>query len=269
MLVVGTIGTAITLGARWLTGALPWAGLVIGAALLVAGLAVLSGRSLHLPLPVVAPRRAAGGLAGDLLFGVGYGTASLSCTLPIFLAATGTALTGSLAGSALSFLAYAAGMGTVLTALAVAAALSRSGLALGLRRLLPYVGRASGALLVLAGAYVVYYWAFFLLPGSETRTGGREVIDEGQKLASRLAGWLGGSTGQAVAEAVLAAVALLLLWLGGRRLLAASGRRARWEGRGACDAATDHERLTSCLSAGTVGQVSRGAKEASGRRRAL
>ncbi len=124
MLVFGTIGTAIGLGARELTRALPWAGLAIGVALVLAGAAVLVGGDLRLRLPQLPARRAGGGLRGDVLFGIGYGTASLSCTLPIFLAATGSAVTGSLAGSALSFLAYAAGMGTILTALAIAAALS-------------------------------------------------------------------------------------------------------------------------------------------------
>src|SRR3989449_4137445 len=144
MLVFGTIGTAIGLGARELTRALPWAGLVIGVALVLAGAAVLAGGHLRLRLPQLRYRSTGGGLRGDVLFGVGYGTASLSCTLPIFLAATGSAVTGSLAGSALSFLAYAAGMGTILTALAVAAALSQQGLARALRQLMPYVNRASG-----------------------------------------------------------------------------------------------------------------------------
>lgn len=143
MLVFGTIGTAIGLGARELTRALPWAGLVIGVALVLAGAAVLAGGRLRLRLPQLRFRSTTGSLRGDVLFGIGYGTASLSCTLPIFLAATGSAVTGSLAGSALSFLAYAAGMGTILTALAVAAALSQQGLARALRRLVPYVNRAS------------------------------------------------------------------------------------------------------------------------------
>ena len=52
MVVFGTIGTAIGLGARELIHALPWAGLTIGAALMVAGAAVLSGRHFGLRLPV-------------------------------------------------------------------------------------------------------------------------------------------------------------------------------------------------------------------------
>lgn len=211
MLVFGTIGTAIGLGARELTRTLPWAGLVIGVALVLAGAAVLAGGHLRLRLPQLS-RGPRGGLRGDVLFGIGYGTASLSCTLPIFLAATGGAVTGSLAGSALSFLAYAAGMGTILTALAVAAALSQQGLALALRRLVPYVNRASGALLLLAGAYVVYYWAFFLLPGSDTRTGGRSLIDRGELLSSQVATWLSSSGGQTAAATLLAALGIMAVW---------------------------------------------------------
>ena len=215
MLVFGTIGTAIGLGARELTRALPWAGLVIGVALAATGAAVLAGGHLRIRLPQLQRRGPGVGLRGDVLFGIGYGTASLSCTLPIFLAATGGAVTGSLAGSALSFLAYAAGMGTILTALAVAAALSKQGVARALRRLVPYVNRISGALLLLAGAYVVYYWAFFLLPGSDTRTSGRSLINRGESFSSQAATWLGSGTGQTVTSLVLAAITALVagaLW---------------------------------------------------------
>ncbi len=102
MLVFGTVGTAVGLGARELTRALPWAGLVIGIALVLAGATVLAGGRPRLRLPQLRFRSTTGSLRGDVLFGIGYGTASLSCTLPIFLAATGSAVTGSLAGSALS-----------------------------------------------------------------------------------------------------------------------------------------------------------------------
>jgi hypothetical protein len=47
-------------------------------------------------------------------------------------------------------------MGTVLTALGIAVALARGGMARLLERVLPHLVRASGVLLVLAGAYVVY-----------------------------------------------------------------------------------------------------------------
>lgn len=223
LVVFGTLGTAISLGARSLTQALPWAGLAIGVALALAGLATLSGRHIGLRLPAVRLRPRREGLLADLVFGLGYGTASLSCTLPIFLAATGTALTGSVLGSALSFLAYGAGMGTVLTALAVAAALSRAGVALVLRRVLPYVSRASGALLVAAGAYVIYYWGFFLLPGATTRKTGLGIVTRGEQLSSRFSAWLNGGSGQVVIWALFAAFALAIVVLLLRRLLLRPG----------------------------------------------
>jgi cytochrome c-type biogenesis protein len=218
LLVFGTLGTAISAGARELTGGLPWAGLVIGILLALAGVVVLAGRRIPLRLPRLRTRTSVSGLPGDLLFGIGYGTASLSCTLPIFLAATGTAVTGSVTASVFSFAAYAVGMGTILTALAVAAALSQQGLALALRRFMPYVNRVSGALLLLAGGYVVYYWAFFLLPGSDTRIGGRSVIDRGGQVSSRIATWLGSSTGKTVAAVLLAGLGVLVVSALWRRL---------------------------------------------------
>jgi cytochrome c-type biogenesis protein len=49
-------------------------------------------------------------------------------------------------------------MAVVVTALALAAAFLREGLARGLRRVLPYMNRIAGSLLVVAGGYVAYYW---------------------------------------------------------------------------------------------------------------
>ncbi len=204
VVVFALVGTGIALGARFLTAALPWAGLAIGLALAAAGLAVLAGKHIGIRLPLPGGH-ARPGLRGDLVFGIGYGTASLSCALPVFLVATGTALTGGLAVSVLAFCAYAAGMGAVLTALALAAALAREGLARTLRRTLPYVERASGALLVLAGGYVVYYWAFAL------RGGARGPIDAGAAVSSRLGGWLAAADAQLAAAVLVAALATLVL----------------------------------------------------------
>lgn len=225
LLVFGGVGTGISLGGRWLIQAMPWAALAIGIALVVAGVAVLVGRRVGLTLPAPVPRPG-GGIASTFLFGVGYSTASLSCTLPIFLAVVGTGITGSFLGSALNFVAYAAGMGTILTALAVGAALSRGGLAAGVRRLLPYVTRLSAALLLAAGGYIVYYWAFFLLPGSATRTTGAKPIDVGTQLSMTVQTWLSGRLGQTVSVSLVGALVAVLAWILWRRVSEASSSSA-------------------------------------------
>jgi cytochrome c biogenesis protein CcdA len=102
LLVFATLGAAISLGARTLIHVLPWASLLIGIALAVAGAALLAGRHIAPRLPHLRTPTDAPVLVADLAFGIGYGIASLSCALPIFLAATGTAVTGSLAASLLN-----------------------------------------------------------------------------------------------------------------------------------------------------------------------
>lgn len=214
LLVFGTIGTAMSLGARWLTQVIPWAAIVIGALLIVIGVGLLIGKQVRLRLPIRPPSLAAGGRRPVLLFGLAYGLTSLSCTLPIFLLVVSTATTGSAAGIPLTFAGYALGMGTILSALAVAAAVSRAGVATGVRRLGPYFNRVSAILLIAAGAYVVYYWSFGLF-APDSQSSARKPIELGSQLSSDIQTWLGGAAGKTVAvllAAVLAGLALWLIW---------------------------------------------------------
>ena len=210
--VFATAGSAIALGAHALTGSFPWIGFAIGLVLAGAGIAALFGRQ---PALLRAPRLGesdhSGRLRAEILFGVGYGLASLSCALPLFLATLGTALTGSLAASALSFAAYALGMGTVLTFLAIAAALSRHGLARRLRRLIPYVERTSGVLLLAAGLYVADYWAVDLWrPGGGSAAAA--PVSAGGRLATYLSTWLSSSSAKTALLILAGLLVALLVW---------------------------------------------------------
>jgi cytochrome c-type biogenesis protein len=155
--VFAAVGLPLSLGLSAIADAVPWLGFATGAALAVTGLFALAGVSVHLP-SFVQPRprarrsRSAGAM---VLFGVGYGAASLGCTLPIFLALVGASLG---AAKLTIFAAYAAGMTLVLMALAVTVAFTRQGIARFLRRLLPHIERLAGLLLLVSGGYLVYYW---------------------------------------------------------------------------------------------------------------
>lgn len=142
---------------------LPWATVVIGIALVGMGGWLLAGRKIGFLVPQPSPGRPVRSLRWAAAYGVTYAIASLSCTIGPFLALTTSALrTTSVLGVLGAFLAYAAGMGLVVGTLTVAVALARDSVAARLRRALPYVTRAGGALLVLAGAYVAYYGWFEL-----------------------------------------------------------------------------------------------------------
>jgi cytochrome c-type biogenesis protein len=149
-------GLPVSYGVGAIARAVPWAGLATGAALGIAGLLTLLARQLRLPAhPRLRPRRERR-LGAMLLFGVGYGAASLGCTLPLFLTLVGASLSDG--GKITTFLAYGAGMAVVLMALSVLVALAREGATRAVRPLLPYMNRIAGALLLASGAYLSYYW---------------------------------------------------------------------------------------------------------------
>ena len=151
------VGLPVSYGVGAIARAVPWAGLATGAALVFAGLLTLLGTHLRLPAQLrVRPQRERR-VGAMLLFGIGYGAASLGCTLPLFLALVGASLSGG--GKVTTFLAYGAGMAVVLMALSVLVALAREGAARAVRPVLPYMNRIAGVLLIASGGYLSYYWA--------------------------------------------------------------------------------------------------------------
>ena len=158
VVVFGLFGAVISPLAASVEKYLPWVTIVIGVALVGLGVALLAGRQLTVHLPKLERGGRDGSLASMFLFGVSYAVASLSCTIGPFLAVTSSTFgSGDVVSGIGVFVVYALGMGVVVTALTVGVALARAGLAGRLRSALPYVSRFSGALLVVAGAYVAWY----------------------------------------------------------------------------------------------------------------
>ena len=163
VLLFATAGLAISAGGSALLSIMPTLGIVIGGALVLFGLWMLAGRALYtgfferLASRVGNPGTVS--IRGFFLFGLAYGAASLSCTLPVFLAVVGSSLaTGGVLAGAGQFLVFGLGMAAVLMALTLALAFFKQGLVKWLRGAVPYVQLASALLLVLAGAYIIYYW---------------------------------------------------------------------------------------------------------------
>ncbi len=143
-----------------------------------------------------------------VVFGAAYAIASLSCTLAVLLAVVGQALASAdvLAVVAV-FAAYAAGAASVLVLLAVSAALASGALARAVRRALPFVGRLSGAVLVISGVYLVAYW----LPQLAGDRSGTPLSRGGATIAGVITGWLEGRIGlvASAATVVLTVIAAL------------------------------------------------------------
>lgn len=212
VLTFGLVSIPISYAGARVTKSIPWVGLLLGVIMIMFGLAVAAGRAPRfLPQARVSVSRKRRPLA-IVGFGVAYAVCSLGCTLPIFLAVVGASLAtaGPLdAGAVLA--AYGLGMATVLMALSVAAALLRDGLARNLRRVLPYANRLAGALLLLAGAYLAYYWAKVLWAEPAALSGDPLV-----GALSRFTAWIqsaaAGSGGRALVLAAGGLVAVALAW---------------------------------------------------------
>jgi len=154
-LLVGASGQAVT-------GIFPVIGLVVGVLLIGAGAYRLGGGMLYSAAPErLSARMGAGstGPRGYLLFGLTYGIASLSCTLPIFLAVLGGSLaTASLGDTLVQMVLYGLGMGFVISLLTMAVALFRESMQRWLKGAMRWADPLGTAFLFVAGMYIVYYW---------------------------------------------------------------------------------------------------------------
>jgi hypothetical protein len=153
-------------------------------------------------------------------YGVGYAIASLSCTIGPFLVATEASFRGgSVLGGLAVYLAYAAGISLVVGVLAVAVALARSGLIDRTRRILPYVNRISGGLLVAVGLYVGYYGLYEVRLFAANGNPDDQVITVAGGLQGMLADWVHahGAWPWILALALLVLGALVWAWVRSRR----------------------------------------------------
>jgi cytochrome c-type biogenesis protein len=174
VVVFGVLGLALEPVLSSVQDRLPWVTIVLGVGLVLLGAVMLGGRNITINLPKLNKGTDSRELTSVFLFGVSYAVVSLSCTLPLFTAAVSTTLEVESVGTGvMAFLAYGAGMGLVLMVLTLALALARQSVVRHARRILPYVNRISGALLVVAGAYVAYYgWYELRVYSGDTDAGG-------------------------------------------------------------------------------------------------
>ena len=163
VLLFGVTGVVVTGGASIVIDLMPWVGLAVGILLSLAGAWMLGGGKLYSGFAGRAASHIGDptsvGVRGYFLFGLSYGLASLSCTLPIFLAVTGLSVASNgFFESSGQFLFYALGMGSVIVLFTIAMSVFKGAMVGVLRGVLPYVQPASAVLMIVAGAYIVFYW---------------------------------------------------------------------------------------------------------------
>ncbi|MCA2305733.1 cytochrome c biogenesis protein CcdA [Mycobacterium intracellulare] len=191
--VFGVFGALTVSAATTVQRYLPYATALVGVVLIVLGAWLLSGRELSAlasrPLgPRWAPTVRLGSMYG---YGISYAVASLSCTIGPFLAVTAAGLRGgSIVTGVAIYLSYSAGLTLVVGVLAVAATTASTAMVDRLRRILPFVNRIGGALLVLVGLYVAYYGSYEVRLFGANANPRDAVITAVGRLQGATAGWV-------------------------------------------------------------------------------
>lgn len=156
-------GISTTVANDWI----PWLALAVGGGLILLGVAMLRGFELKVGLPRAGRASTVRSYRNIFVFGTSYAVASLSCTLPVFLTLIATQFSRrSFAEGLLLFAVYAAGMATVLLAVTIILALGKQSLVTRLRGAGAHINRISGALLVIAGVWIVWFWTTSLTSGA-------------------------------------------------------------------------------------------------------
>jgi cytochrome c biogenesis protein CcdA len=195
---------------------LPYVTVSIGIVLVAVGIWLLAGRELMAPRFAPGARWAPTARLGSMFsYGIGYAIASLSCTVGPFLAVTAAGVRGgSMFGALAVYVAYAAGFTLVVGVLAVAAAMASAAAVDRIRRIVPYVNRISGALLVVVGLYVGYYGLYEIRLFGANGNPDDPVIAAAGRVQGAIAGWVHqhGAWPWLIALAVLTVVGLAGLW---------------------------------------------------------
>lgn len=214
LIVFALAGGILAAGASWLGTVFPIAGFSVGVGLALVGGLSLTGIKLAF-VPGANACRRVNTRHGSIVFGISFGLVSMSCTLPIFLAALSVSMTGTWVDSAFGLLAYTAGMGTVLTLIGLLATVLRGRFS-GLTALqITLLQRFGGGLVLLAGLFIAFYWGRVLF-GDPTAQNGLVSFSEG--VSSTLNIWLTGVAGRWLTGIlfVLLAGSGVGIWLFGR-----------------------------------------------------
>jgi cytochrome c-type biogenesis protein len=192
VVVFAAAGVLVTAGALVVIDVVPWLAALVGVGLVVMGVAMLRGWKPMVAVPQPTGGVRGRGAGGVVLFGASYALASLSCTLPVFLAVVaGTVTRTDLFSGVATFIAYGVGMSLVLVAVAGAVASAQSAVVARLRRASRHVERVAAVLLIVAGLYVAGYWAFVLAvpPGSAGQPGWAVIAGWPVSVVDRISSW--------------------------------------------------------------------------------
>jgi cytochrome c biogenesis protein CcdA len=150
-------GGLIILASQVLKDYMKWITVGMGSALIVLGILMVMGKNVSFSFNFKDPTYKTAA-AEAFIFGMAYAIGALGCLFPLFLVVATQALAAPsvwVGGS--YFLAYFVGMSSMMVAVILLSIFARELLMKYLRKVLPYMERITGVMLILAGIYVIQY----------------------------------------------------------------------------------------------------------------
>ncbi len=139
---------------------LPYFNIALGIGLFILGVAMLRGFVLTLKIPKMQKGGGSSSFVSMYLFGMSYATASLTCTLGLFITAVNSssiAGEGGFFSSLGALVSYGLGMGLLATMITLFVALGKRGLVGKFQSILPKINFLSAILLLIVGPYSIGY----------------------------------------------------------------------------------------------------------------
>ena len=151
------LGIVVGLVGNFLAPYAFWFGTIIGALLIILGVFMLFGKSLHIPRLQIKTD-AVPSLKTYYIFGIGYALGGISCTLGVFLFVVGTALSAGSFGQALvTFISFTAGSVLLMIIVTTVAATAKSFVSAWIARYVRYVNLVSAIIIMVGGAYLIWF----------------------------------------------------------------------------------------------------------------
>ncbi len=157
LVIYSIAGGLIIIAGQLLKDYMKWITIGMGGIFVVLGILMLLGKNVSLSVNL-QNTTAKTEATEAFLFGVAYAIGALGCLFPLFLIVATQALAAPTIWEGISYiLAYFVGMSGMMILTILLAVFAKEFLMKNLRKILPYMERITGVLLILAGVYIIYY----------------------------------------------------------------------------------------------------------------
>ena len=157
LVVYAIAGGLIIVAAQVLKDYLKWITMGMGVALIMVGTFMVAGKDFSFSINMNNPSNQTEAVEA-FMFGIAYAIGALGCLFPLFLVVATQAMAApSLWLGALYIVAYFVGISGMMIGIILLSTFAKNWLMKYLRKILPHMESLTGGLLILAGAYVIYY----------------------------------------------------------------------------------------------------------------